>query len=335
MDHAIEKTTASRDRIALKNEEIRLRSQRALVTGGAGFIGSHLVDALTSRGTKVRILDNLSTGTLKNIETHLSNGSADLVRGDLRNIREVKEALMGVDAVFHLAAITSVPYSVKNPTITDQVNAKGARNLLEASANSNVKDYVFASTCAVYGDPQYTPIDEDHQLNPKSPYAESKLRGEEYCREFREKYGLKTATLRFFNVYGTRQTANQYSSVITNFITNIREGKPPIIYGDGQQTRDFVHVSDVVQALLLSANNKVASEQIFNIGSGKSVTINELCQLVLKKLKSDIKPVHREPRAGDIKHSSAKIERARRTIGYDPKVSLDKGLEELVSHQKY
>ena len=302
---------------------------KAFVTGGAGFIGSHLVDALLNEGCKVTILDNLTSGSLRNIEGHLANSNALLVKGDVRDIRNIKEALTKVDTIFHLAAITSVPYSIKNPTTTDQVNAKGTKNLLEAGASIGIKRFINVSSCAVYGDPRYLPVDEDHPINPKSPYAESKIMAEKYCEEFQKKYGLETVTLRLFNVFGSRQGSNEYSGVITRFITEIRQGRPPIIYGDGEQTRDFVHVSDVVQALLLSMNSNKAIGQIFNIGSGKSVTIRQLCQLLLRIHKAEIMPIYKEPRLGDVRHSCAKIEKAHEILGYEPKVSLAEGLENL------
>lgn len=305
--------------------------ERILVTGGAGFIGSHLVDALIAEGYKVTILDNLSTGTLKNIEFHVSNGSARLVRGDVRNALEVKEAFSKVDGVFHLAAITSVPYSIKNPTETAEVNVQGTNNLLEASADSNVKRFVFVSSCAVYGESKYLPIDENHPTDTRSPYAESKLEGEQDCTRFQEEYGLPTVILRLFNVYGPRQGTSEYSGVITRFLTRIRDGEAPIIFGDGRQTRDFAHISDVVQALLLSANNKDTAGQTFNIGFGKSTTINELCQLILKKMRVELKPLHREPRPGDIKRSWANITKAQRILGYMPRVLLERGLEDITN----
>jgi UDP-glucose 4-epimerase len=308
--------------------------QVILVTGGAGFIGSHLVDRLVSRGYKTVILDNLSSGTLNNLGSHLKNGNAKLMKGDVRNMNDVRKALTSVDLVFHLAAIVSVPYSVQNPEITHEVNAGGTRNLLEASAKSNVKCFVYVSSSAVYGEPQYLPVDEDHPTNPMSPYAETKIRGEDYCREYQEKYGLRTVTLRFFNVYGQRQDDSGNSGVITRFIKNLRENKPPIIYGDGEQTRDFIHVSDSVQALLLSMNNPVAFGQTFNIGSGERVKIRQLCELVMGKLGAEIKPVYEEPRSGEIKNSYANIAKAERILGFKPKISLEKGLEDLARRWK-
>jgi UDP-glucose 4-epimerase len=308
-----------------------LTSHKILVTGGAGFIGSHLVDELVSRGFGITILDNLSTGTLVNIEPHLAKGDIRLMQGDVRNTQEVRSALRDIDAVFHLAAITSVPYSIKEPVVTNDVNVTGTRNLLEASNSRDVKRFIFISTCAVYGDPQYLPVDEKHPLNPMSPYAASKLSGEEQCREFQEKQGLGTTVMRLFNVYGPRQGDNEYSGVIAKFIDNIRRGRQPVIYGDGEQTRDFVYVGDVVQALASSISQKNAIGQIFNIGLGRSVTINRLCELVLRKLKSHLRPVYEQPRAGEIRHSRAGIDKARRILGYNPRVPLEKGLDSLIT----
>lgn len=315
-------------------EEGLLRNRKSLVTGGAGFIGSHLVDALISKGEAVTIFDNLSTGSVKNIKTHLDEGSAQLVEADIRNKNEIREALTNVETVFHLAAIASVTYSIQNPTLTNEVNATGTRNLLEASTESGVKRFIYVSTCAAYGEPQYLPIDEDHPINPKSPYAESKVGGEKYCQENRDKYGLKTVTLRLFNVYGLRQSENEYSGVITKFVRNVKEGKPPIICGDGEQTRDFVHVGDVVQALLLSMDTNDGLGQTFNIGTGRSVAIKELCQMLLRKLRADMKPVYDKARPGDIRHSCANITKARAVLGFRPSVSLEKGLEGLTNQRK-
>jgi nucleoside-diphosphate-sugar epimerase len=315
----------------LRSLEEQPKLHRILVTGGAGFIGSHLVDVLLKRECKVTILDNLSTGTQRNIRLHLSEGQVRFLKGDVRNMRDVKEALEDIDQVFHLAAITSVPYSIENPTTTNEVNGKGTRNLLEACIGSKAERFINVSSSAVYGNPRYLPIDEIHPVSPMSPYAESKVKGEESCAEFQEKYGLKTLTLRLFNVYGPRQSTNQYSGVITEFIEHIRKGEPPVIYGDGEQTRDFVHVSDAVQALTLSMNSNITAGEIINIGSGKSITINELYQIIVRQLHAEMKPIYKESRYGDIKHSCAKIEKARRLLKFDPKVHLEKGLEDLVN----
>jgi nucleoside-diphosphate-sugar epimerase len=317
----------------MKNDVSQGDDKRILITGGAGFIGSYLTDTLIERGRKVRILDNLSSGKLDFLQHHLANGNAQLVKGDVRNMRDVEVALRGVDEVFHLAAVISVPYSVMNPTITKDVNVRGTKNLLDASLGRDMKSFVFVSSCAVYGEAQYLPIDEVHNLNPMSPYAESKKKGEEFCQEYHEKHGLRLTVLRPFNAYGLRQAQNEYSGVITRFIRAVMAGSRPVIYGDGMQTRDFVHVKDVVQALVRSSNNDKAAGQTFNIGSGRAVTINELCTLILKQMRTELIPVHENPRQGDIKHSYANIEKARRILGYHPGVSLEEGLNSLIVEQ--
>lgn len=312
---------------AVRSKELQASSRRIVVTGGAGFIGSHLVDALATGGCTVTVFDDLSSGTLKNIQPHLESDKVCFAKGDIRNERQVQESLRNADIVFHLAALTSVSYSIEKPMLTNEVNVGGTRNLLEASIRRNVKRFVYVSSCAVYGNPQYVPIDENH---PMSPYADSKVEAEEHCKEYQREHGLKTVILRLFNVYGPRQTYNLYSGVISKFIEELRKGKRPLIYGDGQQTRDFVHVSDVVQALLLSASADEAVGQAFNIGSGDSVTINRLYQLIREKLRVKTEPVYEEPRLGEIKHSLAEISKARQILGYQPATILEKGLESLI-----
>ncbi|WXG45400.1 MAG: NAD-dependent epimerase/dehydratase family protein [Candidatus Atabeyarchaeum deiterrae] len=311
----------------MRSKELQASSRRIVVTGGAGFIGSHLVDALATGGCTVTVFDDLSSGTLKNIQPHLESDKVCFAKGDIRNERQVQESLRNADIVFHLAALTSVSYSIEKPMLTNEVNVGGTRNLLEASIRRNVKRFVYVSSCAVYGNPQYVPIDENH---PMSPYADSKVEAEEHCKEYQREHGLKTVILRLFNVYGPRQTYNLYSGVISKFIEELRKGKRPLIYGDGQQTRDFVHVSDVVQALLLSASADEAVGQAFNIGSGDSVTINRLYQLIREKLRVKTEPVYEEPRLGEIKHSLAEISKARQILGYQPATILEKGLESLI-----
>jgi len=315
---------------AVRSKELQVSSRRIVVTGGAGFIGSHLVDALATGGCTVTVFDDLSSGTLKNIQPRLESDKVCFAKGDIRNERQVQESLRNADIVFHLAALTSVSYSIEKPMLTNEVNVGGTRNLLEASIRSNVKRFVYVSSCAVYGNPQYVPIDENHPMYPMSPYADSKVKAEEHCKTYQKEHGLKTVILRLFNVYGPRQTYNLYSGVISKFIEELRKGKRPLIYGDGQQTRDFVHVSDVVQALLLSASADEAVGQAFNIGSGDSVTINRLYQLIREKLRVKTEPVYEEPRLGEIKHSLAEISKARQILGYQPATILEKGLESLI-----
>lgn len=306
-------------------------SERVLVTGGAGFIGSNLVDMLVKKGFEVVVFDNLSSGKVTNIKKHFGNLYFSFVMDDLRDKDAVNKALKGVDAVFHLAAITSVPFSVRFPKVTREVNVDGTRNLLEACLEHYVKMFVFVSSCAVYGEPQYLPIDEKHPTSPLSPYAESKLEAENVCWSFHEKYGLRTVVLRLFNVYGVRMREDQYGGVIMRFIKRLEVGKPPIIYGNGKQTRDFVYVEDVVQALMLAFRNVNASGKVFNIGSGVPVTINELADVLMGITGvSGVKPIRRRAMPGDIKHSYADIRLAKAVLGFEPKMSLKEGLARLL-----
>ena len=301
-----------------------------LVTGGAGFIGSHLVDRLVAEGFEVGVLDNLSTGKPENLKYHLENGSLRFVRGDLLDGQAVREALKNAEAVFHLAAITSVPYSVKHPDATRRVNVEGTRSLLEACLRKGVERFIYVSSCAVYGEPEYLPVDEKHPARPISPYAETKLEAERLCREFQEKYGLKTTIVRPFNVYGPRMRGGQYGGVIARFIERLRSNKPPIIYGDGRQTRDFIHVWDVVNALMLTLNCQNAAGEMFNVASGVATSIVELAKLVMQLLGADgLKPIFRPARGGDIRQSYADIRKAKAWLGYEPRISLKEGITAL------
>lgn len=301
------------------------------MTGGAGFIGSHLVDRLTKEGYEVVILDNFFSGDLENIKYHLESGMVYLVKGDVRSSDNVEEAMRNVDAVFHLAAIVSVPLSVENPLLVNDVNVKGTLTLLEASLKADVKQFTYASSCAVYGEADSLPIDEQCPTNPISTYAVSKLAAECYCKVFSENYGLNTLCLRYFNVYGPRQAGNSYSGVITQFIDQLKQRKPPIIYGDGSQTRDFVHVKDIVEANVLALNRQHGAGQVINVGTAKSTRINELADLLIEfSGQTHLKPVRIEPRKGDIRHSYADIGKAEKMLGYKPKITLKKGLRMLL-----
>jgi UDP-glucose 4-epimerase len=310
---------------------VSLARARVLVTGGAGFIGSHLVDALVKDGCEVCVLDNLSTGRFENIKHHLGNGNVVFVQGDVRDKQAICEAVKGVEAVFHLAAITSVPYSIKCPSVTREVNVTGTMNLLEACLRGDVERFVHVSTCAVYGDAEYLPVDEKHPTRPVSPYAESKLAAERCCSQFQETHGLKATVLRLFNVYGLRMRDDQYGGVIARFMERLRGGKPPFIYGDGLQTRDFVHVGDAVRAIRLALDGGNAVGGTFNIGSGVPTTINQLAQLLMQMFRIEgVRPQHHGARQGDLRHSYADIREARAVLEYEPKVSLKEGLSTLI-----
>lgn len=301
-----------------------------LVTGGAGFIGSHIVDRLVDNGINVRVLDNLSTGNLSNIQRHI-NGKVDFIEGDIKNVETVRDCVKGVDAVTHLAAIVSVPFSITNPKITFETNVDGTNNLLSASAKERIGKFLLISTCAVYGEPKYLPVDEKHPTNPLSPYAESKLLAEKACLTYQEKNLLKTIIFRLFNVYGPRQGLNDYSGVITKFIDRARQTSPLVVYGDGSQTRDFVHVSNVVEAALHALDNPAAEGEIFNIGTGNPVNIQELAQTISNLTGSKQPITHENERAGDIKHSYANITKATEILGYNPKIKLKDGLQALIT----
>jgi len=304
--------------------------KKVLVTGGAGFIGRHLVDRLVREGHPVRIIDNLSSGKLENIQQHIDTNKVEFIKGDIRDTALVKKSVDGVGFVVHLAAIISVPFSVENPDLTFDVNIQGTHNLLVAATEKNVEKFVFISSCAVYGDPESKPVTEKTKTSPISPYAESKLIAERYCLSYNQSNQLKTVVLRFFNVYGPRQSMNAYSGVITIFINKVKQKQPLIIYGDGSQTRDFVNVRDIVDAILVAMKNQKAEGEIFNIGSGKSTSINELAKTVLELGNVDLEIKYEKHRAGDIEHSLADITKAKKLLGYEPKVSLRDGLRELI-----
>ena len=315
-----------------------------LVTGGAGFIGSNIVEELLRQGERVRILDNFSTGKRENIDNikkimqQEKNSTAykklELVEGDVRSYHIVREAVEGVNFILHQAALPSVPRSVKDPLTSNEVNVVGTLNILNAAKEAKVKRIVYASSSSVYGDLEVLPKTEEMLLNPLSPYAVSKLAGEKYCQVFTRLYGLETVSLRYFNVFGSRQDpTSQYSAVIPKFIALIKENQPPTIYGDGEQSRDFTFVSNVVEANLLAC--KVAIEdfcgEAFNIAYGKRVSINDMVTAMNKLLNTKVDPNYSEPRPGDVKHSLANIGKARQFLGYEPKIDFYTGLEKLIS----
>jgi len=311
------------------------QSLRILVAGGAGFIGSHIVDKLLKAEAEVTVLDNLYTGQLENIELHKQNRNLHFVKGDVRTFRLVKDIVRNVDAVFNEAAVVSVPRSVENPLLTNDVNVKGTLNLLKASLDSGAKRFIQASSASVYGDTKALPVQENMAAKPISPYAVSELAAENYAKVFYDVYGLETVCLRYFNVYGPRQTYSQYSGATTIFVNQLLRNQPPTILDDGEQTRDFVYVEDVVSANMLALTKKNAVGEAFNIATGEATTINKLVQTLQKLMdNTDLKPVHREPRPSDIRQSYASIEKARKILGYEPMYPLEKGLKKLVEWYK-
>ena len=289
------------------------------------------MDSLVRMQCEVSVIDNLFSGKVENLEPHVALGKVRFFEGDIRDAELVKKLVGNVDAVIHLAAVVSVPFSVENPVLTNDVNLNGTLNLLDACVNAHVKRVVFVSSCAVYGEPHYLPINEEHPTQPLSPYAVSKLAAEAYCIVFGIVYGLAPVVLRLFNVYGPRQRENDaYSGVITKFVNHLVHGKPLVIYGDGEQTRDFVHVEDVVHAVLLALENEKAAGETFNVGSGKPTSINELAKLVSEAFGVDAEVIYEKPRAGDLKHSCACIAKAEKALGFEPMLSLERGLRSLI-----
>lgn len=300
-----------------------------LVTGGAGFIGSNIAEQLVKKGEKVRILDDFSTGKRENIDG--VKDSIELIEGDLRDWEIVKRAMKGVNFVLHQGALPSVQRSIEDPLTTTKVNILGTLNVLLAAREVKVKRVVYASSSSVYGDTPTLPKKEGMKNNPQSPYAVTKLIGEEYCRIYYSIYGLETVCLRYFNVFGPRQDpGSQYAAVIPKFITLMLKGKSPPIYGDGEQSRDFTFIDNVVEANLQACTAKGALGEVFNIAYGKRVTINELVERLNKILQTRIEPAYQSPRKGDVRHSLADISQAGKTLHYSPEIGFDEGLEKTV-----
>ncbi len=299
-----------------------------LVTGGAGFIGSHIVEALLARGDRVRVLDNLSTGRLENLGPERDR--PELIKGDVRDEAAVSRAVAGVDYVFHLAAMVSVPLSMAEPLQAEMMNAVGTLNLLVAARQAGVRRLVLSSTCAIYGDEPTLPKTETMPIAPKSPYAISKLAAEAYCRLFYEAFGLETVVLRYFNVFGPRQDpASPYSGVISIFVDKLARGQAPLIFGDGEQTRDFVFVKDVVQANLLAATTPGAAGGLFNIGTGRPTTVNQLYEHLARLFNRPGPAEYRPFRPGDVLHSYSDPSLAAQKLGWSARVSLVEGLQQL------
>ncbi|MEM2362627.1 MAG: GDP-mannose 4,6-dehydratase [Candidatus Nezhaarchaeales archaeon] len=304
---------------------------RVLVTGGAGFIGSHLVDRLIQEDLEVVVLDNLSTGSLDNIRAHMGKRNFQFVRGDIGVRDLVRRVLRDVKYVFHLAAVASIDLSMRRPDLANRVNVAGTISLLEESRRADVKKFLFTSSCAVYGEPVKIPVDEEHPTRPLSPYGVSKLAAEHYCMMYHRVYGLETVVLRLFNVYGPRQERSPYGGVISSFINRLKKGLPPIIFGNGAQTRDFINVNDAVEALMLAMKAKGCAGMAFNIGSGTEVSIRELAEKLIKIFGIKVKPIFTRRRASDIIRMCADVKRAKEVLGFEAKISLDQGLKMCIS----
>jgi len=304
---------------------------RVLVTGGAGFIGSNLVEALAASGLDVRVLDDTSTGSLDNLAD--IRPAPRVVLGDVRDPEAVHNAASGVEVVYHLAALPSVARSVGDPITTHQVNVDGTLNVLQAARRAGVRRVVYASSSSVYGDTPRLPKDEGMPISPLSPYAASKTAGEAYCRSFSHVYELETVSLRFFNVFGPRQDpTSEYAAVIPRFIDRMLAGASPEVFGDGGQSRDFTYVGNAVEALQLAATaGTEAVGQAFNVGCGARTTLLELVATMNELMGTSIQPSFSPPRPGDIRHSHADITKAEQLLGYRPGISVQAGLAETIA----
>lgn len=295
-----------------------------LVTGGAGFIGSHLVEELVRRGERVRVADSLVTGHRENL-AHVDG--IEFLEGDLAAPDFARRAVRNVDFVLHQAAIPSVPRSVQDPLSSNRANVDGTLNVLLASRDAGVRRVVFAGSSSAYGDTPVLPKHEDMPVNPLSPYALQKVVGEWYLRMFTRLYGLETVTIRYFNVFGPRQDPmSPYSGVISVFATALLENRPPVIYGDGGQTRDFTYVANVVDGVLRACEAPEANGEVINVATGGRVSLNELFETMRRLIGVDVRPVFAEPRRGDVRDSQADITKARRLLGYEPHVTFEEGL---------
>lgn len=307
-----------------------------LITGGAGFIGSNIVEHLVNHGHRVRILDNFSTGKYENIQGF--RDKIELIEGDIRDLATCRTACQGIDVVFHEAALGSVPRSIEDPMTTNEVNIKGTLNMLLAARDAKIRRFVYASSSSVYGDTPTLPKVETMPPRCLSPYALSKYAGEVYAHQFYELYGLETISLRYFNVFGPRQDPHsQYAAVIPKFISALLKGEAPIIFGDGKQSRDFTYVRDVVSANQLAASASTAScGQAYNIACHQTTTLNQLLAMIQEQIPQSVsvKPLYQQPRPGDILASLADIFLAKNKLGYTPQTSLSQGLMETIAQLK-
>ncbi len=302
---------------------------KVLVTGGAGFIGSNLVRKLLNDGYEVRILDDFSTGKEENIKEMAKE--IEIIEGDLRNEEDCQKAVSDCEIIFHQGAIPSVPRSIDNPISTYQVNVNGTLNLLLASRDHNISKVVFASSSSIYGDTPTLPKIETMSPSPQSPYASSKLAGENICQVFARTFRVPTICLRYFNVYGPRQDpTSQYAAVIPKFITALLNNEQPIVYGDGEQSRDFTYIEDVIQANIKSAKSEANMGEVLNIACHAQITLNQLLEQLKNIIGKDIEAKYTDPRPGDVKHSYAAIDKARNLIGYQPNVDFSTGLENTI-----
>jgi len=304
-----------------------------LVTGGAGFIGSHIASALVERGDEVRVFDNLSTGCLENL-AHLK-GKVEFVEGDLQDRSALEQAIQGVDIVYHQAALASVPRSVAKPMDTHAACVTGTLNVLDCSRLAGVQRVIYAGSSSAYGDQPFSSKREQDLPAPLSPYAAAKFAGESYCRAFTATYGLETVVIRYFNVFGPRQDPDgEYSAVIPIFVTLMLAGKQPTIYGDGKQSRDFTYIDNVVAGNLAAAESPKASGQVFNVACGSQFTLLDLVAAINEVIGTNIKPIFAEARKGDVRESLADITAAREVLGYEPVLDFSEGLLRSIEYYR-
>jgi nucleoside-diphosphate-sugar epimerase len=304
---------------------------KALVTGGGGFIGSHLVDRLLSDGYEVRVLDNFATGHRANLAQAIED--VELVEGDVQSYERAHNAVRGCDVVFHLAALPSVPRSIQDPLTSTASNVTGTLNVLLAARDEDVRRVVFASSSSVYGPQGPYPQREDAAARPISPYAVSKLAAEGYCRAFTHVYGLETVAVRYFNVFGPRQDPlSQYAAVIPRFISAALDDEPPVVFGDGEQSRDFTYIDNTVDGTVLASTAADVAGETFNVACGEAISLNQLLDHVREITGKPVEAVHEDPKPGDLQRSQADISRAREALGYEPAVDLRAGLERTFVH---
>jgi len=307
------------------------RISKVLVTGGAGFIGSHLTEALLQKGHSVRVLDDFSTGKKENLIFDKEYPSLEIIEGDIRHLAICQKAMKDIEYVFHQAALPSVQRSVEDPLGSNAVNVGGTLNILFASREETVKRVIYAASSSVYGDTPTLPKHEEMLPHPLSPYALQKYIGEQYCGLFYQLYGLETVSLRYFNIFGPKQDPNSiYSAVIPKFIDALLQGSPPIIFGDGEQSRDFTYIENVVQANLLAMSAEHLHGEAINIACAEKTSLNQLVNVLRKILGSKLSPVYEEPRKGDVRHSLADIRKGKELLNYKPKVGVGLGLKKTV-----
>lgn len=305
-----------------------MQNRRIVITGGAGFIGSHLCEKLCDLGYHVVVVDSLRNGSYDYIKPLLDSGKAELVKEDIRDLEAMRRIIKGSSCVFHEAAV-GINYSIDHPQETFDINLVGSYNVFRAATETKVEKLVFASSASVYGNAAYLPMDENHPLNPITPYCVSKI-GCEYLASMFALQGLKYVGLRYFNVYGPRQSKSAfYTSVINIFIKTINQGKPPTIFGDGTQSMDFINVRDVVNANILAMKSKV-NNTVFNVASGVSTSIKELTEMILKAMRSDLKPVYSKEHLIIVRKRQASIAKIKKALGFEPQVSLEEGLREVI-----